>query len=310
MHANTREEIAEVGAGDIVAAVGLKDDRTGDTLPMTTSPIILESINFPEPVISVAIEPKTKADQDKLGEALQRLARGGPDLPRPHRRGDRARPSSPGMGELHLEVIVDRLTREFKVEANVGQAAGGLPRDHRREPARPRAASSARPAAAASTATSSSSSSRCRARRRLSVRETRSSAASIPREYIPAVDAGIKEAIDDGRPRRLSRWSTCKATLIDGSYHDVDSSEMAFKIAGSMAFKDAVPQGATRSLLEPIMEVEVVTPEEFMGDVIGDLNAGAGRSRACDERGASAQVIRAIVPLAEMFGYATDAPLA
>lgn len=300
MHANKREEIKEVGAGDIAAAVGLKSTLTGDTLSDEKSPIILESIEFPEPVISVAIEPKTKADQEKLSQSLAKLAQEDPSF-RVSFDEETGQTIIAGMGELHLEIIVDRLLREFKVSANVGK---------------PQVAYKETIRAAARAEGKFVRQSGGRGQYGHVVIEIEPAEAGkgfefinkivggiIPKEYIPAVEKGIKEALDSGV---LAGYPVVdvKATLYDGSYHEVDSSEMAFKIAGSMAFKEAAKK-AKPVLLEPIMSVEVVTPEEYMGDVMGDLNARRGRIQSMEKRGNS-QVIRAEVPLSEMFGYATD----
>ena len=300
MHANHREEVEWIGAGDICAVIGLKKTFTGDTLCDPDHPILLEPIQFPEPVISVAVEPKTRADQDKLAIALQRLAEEDPTFQ------VRTDPESgqtiiSGMGELHLEVIVDRMQREFKVAANIGrpqvayketitrpvrvegrfvrQTGGRGQYGHvwlELEPL-PRGSGF--------------------------VFEDRIVGGVVPKEYIPAVEAGIREAMQSGG---VSGYPVIdlKAVLVDGSYHEVDSSEMAFKIAASMALKEGVRRG-NPVILEPIMRVEVVVPEEFTGDVIGDLNARRGRIEGMEMR-AGAQVIRAMVPLATMFGYATD----
>ncbi len=300
MHANKREEIKEVYAGDIAAAVGLKYTTTGDTLCLDDNPVILESIEFPEPVISIAIEPKTKADQEKLGISLQKLASEDPSF-RVRTDEETGQTIISGMGELHLEIIVDRMMREFKVEANVGkpqvayretitkkvkvegkfvrQSGGRGQYGHvwlEVEPQEPGKGYEFVDAIKGGV---------------------------VPREYIPAVDKGIQEAMDTGV---LAGFPVVdfKVTLIDGSYHEVDSSEMAFKIAGSMGFKEGCSK-ASPVLLEPIMSVEVVVPEEYMGDVIGDLNSRRGRIMGMEGR-AGAQVVSAMVPLAQMFGYATD----
>jgi elongation factor G len=300
MHANKREEIKEVRAGDIAAAVGLKNTTTGDTLCDDNKPVILESIEFPEPVISIAIEPKTKADQEKLGLSLQKLASEDPSF-RVRTDEETGQTILSGMGELHLEIIVDRLMREFKVEATVGkpqvayretiskkvkvegkfvrQSGGRGQFGHvwlEIEPQEPGVGYEFVDAIKGGV---------------------------IPREYIPAVDKGIQEAMENGV---LAGFPVVdlKVSLIDGSYHDVDSSEMAFKIAGSIGFKDGCSK-ASPVLLEPIMSVEVVVPEEHMGDVIGDLNSRRGRILGMESR-AGAQVISSMVPLATMFGYATD----
>jgi elongation factor G len=301
MHANHREEREEIGAGEIVAAVGLKATTTGDTLSTETAPIRLESMTFPDPVISVAIEPKTKADQDKLAQALGRLSEEDPTF-RVRTDEETAQTIISGMGELHLEIIVDRLMREFNVNANVGrpQVAYRETVGHAVEKVEGRF-----------------------------VRQTggrgqyghavinmepaepgdgyefidKIVGGKIPREYISSVDLGIQEAMESGV---LAGFPVVdiRVQLVDGSFHDVDSSEMAFKIAGSMAFKNAM-QKAKPKILEPIMAVEVVTPEEYLGDVMGDLNSRRGRVEGLEPRG-NAQAIRARVPLATMFGYATD----
>ncbi|HEX9580707.1 MAG TPA: elongation factor G [Gemmatimonadales bacterium] len=301
MHANKREEIAEVRAGDIAAAIGLRETRTGDTLCDSDHPIILEVMRFPAPVISVAIEPRTKADQDKLGIALQKLAEEDPTF---HVRSDAETGQTiiSGMGELHLEILVERMRREFKVEANVGRPQVAYRETIRRrvewvegkfirqsggrgqyghvvihlEPAAPGQGF---------------------------VFEDKVVGGVVPREYIGPVEQGIKDALENGV---LAGYPVVdvKVELVDGSYHDVDSSEMAFKIAGSMAFKEAAKR-AGPALLEPIMDVEVVTPAEYMGDVLGDLNSRRGKIGGMTQR-ATAQVIGASVPLGEMFGYSTQ----
>jgi len=300
MHANKREEIKEVYAGDIAAAVGLKTATTGDTLCDENKPIVLESIDFPDPVISIAIEPKSKADQEKLGLSLQKLATEDPSF-KVRTDEETGQTIISGMGELHLEIIVDRLLREFNVGANVGKPQVAYKETIRKkveqqgrfvrqtggrgqygdvwitlEPQQPGAGFEFVDAV---------------------------KGGSIPREYIPAVEKGIKEATENGA---LAGYPVVdvKVTLFDGSYHDVDSSEIAFKIAGSMAFK-AAARKAHPVLLEPIMAVEVVVPEEFMGDVIGDISSRRGKVLGMDTRPA-AQAIDARVPLAQMFGYATD----
>jgi elongation factor G len=301
MHANHREDVDEVFAGDIAAAVGMSEQTTtGDTLADESSPVLLEAITFPEPVISIAIEPKTKADQDKLSQALGRLSAEDPTF-RVYTDQETGQTIIMGMGELHLEIIQDRLTREFKVEANVGR-----PQVAYRE-------TISRPA---------------RGEGRF-VRQTGGKGqfghvvlelaplepgegfqfhnkivgGSIPREYIPAVEAGVREAMDGGI---LAGYPVIdvSVSLVDGSYHEVDSSEMAFKIAGSIGFK-AVAQKAGPMLKEPVMAVEVVTPEDFLGDIIGDLNSRRGRIEGMEPASGGTQVIKAQVPLAEMFGYAT-----
>lgn len=300
MHANKREEISTVYSGDIAAAVGLKDTTTGDTLCAESAPIILESMEFPEPVISIAIEPKTKAGQDKMGMGLAKLAEEDPTF-RTYTDQETGQTIIAGMGELHLEVIVDRLLREFNVEANVGnpqvayketitknvevdckyarQSGGRGQYGHvkiRMFPQEPGAGYEFVNAV---------------------------TGGAIPREYIPSVDNGIQEAAESGV---IAGYPVLdfKVELYDGSYHDVDSSEMAFKIAGSMAFKDAMKK-ASPVILEPYMKVEVTIPEEYMGDVIGDLNSRRGRVEGMESR-SGAQIVNAFVPLSEMFGYATD----
>ncbi len=300
MHANKREDIKEVSAGDIAAIVGLKHTLTGDTLCDENSPIILEAMEFPAPVISVAIEPKTKADQERLSISLAKLAQEDPSFKVSYDE-ETGQTIISGMGELHLEIIVDRLMREFKVGANVGK-----PQVAYKEAIKNKA--------------------------RIEGKFVRQSGGRgqyghvlleleplergkgfeflnkivggvIPKEYIPAVEKGVREAMDGGV---LIGYPVvdAKVTLFDGSYHEVDSSEMAFKIAASMAFKEGAKK-AQVILLEPIMNVEVVTPEEYMGDVIGDLNSRRGKIQSMEKRG-GAQVIKAMVPLSEMFGYATD----
>jgi elongation factor G len=301
MHANSREERESIGAGEIAALVGLKNTSTGDTLAIETAPIRLESMDFPEPVIAVAIEPKTKGDQDKLGAGLQRLTDEDPTF-RVRTDDETGQTLISGMGELHLEIIVDRLMREFNVDANVGrpqvayretiskpvekvegkfvrQTGGRGQYGHaviNLEPAEPGEGYEFL---------------------------DKIVGGKIPREYISSVDLGIQEAMESGI---LAGYPVVdiRVYLVDGSYHDVDSSEMAFKVAGSMAFKNAM-QRAKPKLLEPVMAVEVVTPEDYLGDVMGDLNSRRGHIEHLEPRG-NAQVIRARVPLATMFGYATD----
>jgi len=300
LHANSREEIAEVGAGDIAAAVGLKETYTGDTLTDVDHPVILESITFPEPVIEVAIEPKTKADQDKLAVALQRLAEEDPTF-RVHNDEESGQTLIAGMGELHLDVLVDRMVREFKVAANVGK-----PQVSYRETIRREAAGNGR-----FVRQTGGRGQYGHAVIKLEPGEKGSGyefvdkivGGVIPREYIKSVDAGIREALETGVYAGFPMVDV-KATLHDGSMHEVDSSEMAFKIAGSMAAKDAV-QKADPAILEPVMRVEVIMPEEFMGDVIGDLNSRRGHIEGMDNRSGT-QVVSAFVPLASMFGYVTD----
>jgi elongation factor G len=300
MHANEREELDVVYAGDIAAGVGIKQVITGDTLCAVDQPIRLETIDFPEPVIKVAIEPKTKADQEKMGVALGRLAEEDPTF-QVRTNEETGQTEISGMGELHLEILVDRMMREFNVEANVGR-----PQVSYRETIR---------------GTAEKIEGRF-------VRQTGGSGqygivyinvepnpgqgyefvnqikgGSIPTEFIPAVAKGIEESLPNG-PRAGYPLVDLKVTLVDGKYHDTDSSEIAFKVAGSLALKEAA-QRAKPVLLEPVFAVEVVTPEEFMGDVIGDLNRRRGQVSGMEQRG-NAQVVSATVPLSEMFGYATD----
>ena len=300
MHANDREEVSEVYAGDIAAAVGIKQVVTGDTLAAPDAPIKLEMIDFPEPVIKVAVEPKTKADQEKMSIALGRLAEEDPTF-QVQTNEETGQTEISGMGELHLEILVDRMKREFKVEANVGR-----PQVSYRETIRGEAH---------------------KIEGRF-VKQTGGSGqfgivyidmepapgegfdfvskirgGSVPTEFIPAVEKGCEEAMDTG-VRAGYPMVDVRVTLVDGKYHDTDSSEIAFKIAGSLAFKEAAKR-AKPVLLEPVFAVEVVTPEEFMGDVIGDLNRRRGRVHGMEPRG-NAQVVTAHVPLSEMFGYATD----
>ena len=298
MHANHREDVEEAYAGDIVALVGLRNTKTGDTLCSEDDPILLERMEFPEPVISVAIEPKTKADQDKLGEALSKLMDEDPTF-RVTVDEETGQTLISGMGELHLEIIVDRLRREFRVEANIGK-----PQVAYKETIRKKARAEGK-----------------------FIRQTGGRGqyghvwieiepnrgkgyefidaivgGVIPKEFIPAVDQGIREAMQNGIIAGYPVVDV-KVTLFDGSYHEVDSSDLAFKIAASIAFKEAAKQ-AEPVLLEPIMEVEVVTPDEYLGDVIGDLNSRRGRIEGINMR-KDGQVVKALVPLAEMFGYAT-----
>jgi len=300
LHANHREEIDEVYSGDIAAAVGLKDTFTGDTLTEPEHPLILESMTFPEPVIEVKVEPKTKADQDKLAIALQRLAEEDPTF-RVKTNPESGETLIAGMGELHLDVLVDRMTREFKVGANIGKPTVAYRATVRRE-----ANGNGR-----FVRQTGGRGQYGHAVIRLEPNEKGAGyefvdkivGGIIPREYIKSVDAGIKEALESG-PYANVPMVDVKATLYDGSFHDVDSSEMAFKIAGSMALKDAVEK-ADPMILEPVMKVEVTMPEEFMGDVIGDLNSRRGHIEGMDNR-AGTQVVRAMVPLSSMFGYVTD----
>ena len=307
MHANKREEIASVGAGDIVAVMGLKDTTTGETLCDPANPIVLESMSFPAPVIEVAIEPKTKGDQDKLSTAIQRLSEEDPTF-RVHTDEETGQTIIAGMGELHLEILVDRMKREFKVEANVGKpqvayretitkVVDRIDYTHKKQ----------------------TGGSGQFAKVQIAIGPNKPvegvegsggyefvnkiTGGRIPREYIPSVDAGCQEAMENGILAGFPMVDI-QVTLLDGAYHDVDSSELAFKLAGIQAFKDGARQ-AGPVLLEPIMAVEVTTPEDFMGDVIGDLNSRRGQIQALAGRFGS-RVVRALVPLSEMFGYVGD----
>jgi elongation factor G len=300
MHSNDRKEIKEVYAGDIAAAVGLKDVTTGDTLCDLKEPITLERMEFPDPVISVAVEPKTKADQDKMGMALMKLAKEDPSF-RVHTDEESNQTIISGMGELHLDIIVDRMKREFKVDANVGK-----PQVAYRETIRKSVEQEYK-----FVRQTGGRGQYGHVYLRIEPGEAGSGyefaneivGGAVPKEYIPAVDRGVQEQMENGVVAGYPVVD-CKVTLYDGSYHDVDSSEMAFKIAGSMGFREGAAK-AHPVLLEPIMKVEVVTPEEYMGDVMGDLNRRRGLPQGMDDTPAG-KVIRAEVPLAEMFGYATD----
>ena len=301
MHANHREDLQEVGAGAIAAAVGLKQTTTGDTLCDPNSPVVLEAIDFPEPVIDQAVEPKTKADQDKLATALQRLAEEDPTF-RVRTNEETGQTIIGGMGELHLEIIVDRLLREFKVDANVGRPQVAY-RETVRNPVTNIHGKFVRQTGGRGQYGHAVIDLGPNEQGAGYEFENKIVGGAIPREYISSVDAGIREAMEAGV---LAGFPVVdiKIRLVDGSYHDVDSSEMAFKVAGSMAFKEASKR-AKPVLLEPVMAVEVVTPEEYMGDVIGNINSRRGQIEGMEPRG-NAQVIKARVPLAEMFGYATD----
>ena len=303
MHANKREERDTAGAGMIVAVMGLKDTTTGETLCDAANPVVLESMTFPNPVISVAIEPKTKSDQEKLGTAIQSLAEEDPTF-HVYTDIETGQTIIGGMGELHLEILVDRMRREFKVEANVGK-----PQVAYRETLR-RAVEEHDYTHKKQTGGSGQF-----AKVQISVHplpadspvayefDNKVTGGRIPREYIPSVDAGCQDGLSSG-PLAGYPLVNVKVTLLDGAYHDVDSSELAFKIAGLQAFKEAVRM-ADPALLEPIMSVEVITPEDFMGDVIGDINSRRGQILSMDER-AGARVVKALVPLSEMFGYVGD----
>ncbi len=300
MHANHREEIEEVAAGNICAVIGLKSTFTGDTLCDPDAPVLLESITFPEPVISVSIEPKTRVDQDKMGQALGRLAEEDPTF-RVRTNEETGQTIIDGMGELHLDVLVDRMMREFRVDANVGRPQVAY-RETITLPVR---------AEGRHVRQSGGRGQYGHAIVEFSPQERGAGyefedaivGGTVPREFIQPVNAGIREAMDTGGPAGFPVVDI-KARMVDGSFHEVDSSEMAFKIAGSLALKEALRRGKP-VILEPVMRVEVTTPEEFMGDVIGDLNSRRGMIQGMEER-AGAQVVRAIVPLANMFGYVTD----
>ena len=301
MHANKRQEIDEIGAGMICAVMGLKDTTTGETLCDPGSPIILESMEFPNPVIEQAIEPKTKSDQEKLGMAIQRLAEEDPTF-RVHTDEETGQTIIAGMGELHLEVLIDRMRREFKVEANIGK-----PQVAYRETLR-------RPVEKVEYTHKKQSGGSGQYGKVIIALEPQEAGAGyefvngvtggrIPREYIPAVDQGIQEAMAFG-PLAGYPVEDIKVTLLDGAYHDVDSSELAFKIAGSMVFKEAARK-ADPALLEPLMAVEVTTPDDYLGTVIGDINSRRGHVQGMEEAHGN-QIVRALVPLSEMFGYVGD----
>lgn len=299
MHANSREDIKEVYCGDIAAAVGLKNTKTGDTLCDESDPIVLEKISFPEPVISIAIEPKTKADQDKLGESLSKLSDEDPTF-RVKTDEETGQTLISGMGELHLDIIVDRLKREFKVEANVGNPQVAYKETIKKKVTQE--GKFVRQSGGRGQFGHVWIEIEPNEKGKGFIFENGIVGGSIPKEYINPVSDGIEEAMKNGV---LAGYPVedIKVRLFDGSFHDVDSSEMAFKIAGSMAFKEGARK-ANPVLLEPIMEVEVVTPEEYMGDVMGDLSSRRGRIEGMSQR-SDAQVIKALVPLSEMFGYAT-----
>jgi len=301
MHANKREEVEAMGTGMICAVMGLKDTTTGETLCDPSHPIILESMDFPTPVIEQAIEPKTKSDQEKLGLAIQKLAEEDPTF-RVHTDEETGQTIIAGMGELHLEILIDRMKREFRVEANVGKpqvayretlrkAVDKVEYTHRKQTggsgqfARVIIALEPKPLGTGYEFVNAVTGGR------------------IPKEFIPAVDQGIRDAMQFGI---LAGYpiEDVKVTLLDGAYHEVDSSDLAFKIAGSMAFKEAARR-ADPALLEPMMHVEVITPEDYLGTVIGDLNARRGHIQAMDEAHGN-RVVRALVPLSEMFGYVGD----
>jgi elongation factor G len=305
MHANKREEIPRVGAGDIVAVMGLKDTTTGETLCDDKNPVVLESMNFPAPVIHVAIEPKSKGDQERLGTAIQRLSDEDPTF-QVRTDEETGQTIIAGMGELHLEVLVDRMRREFRVEANVGKPQVAYRETITKKIDR-----------IDYTHKKQTGGSGQFAKVQIGIEPASGegdgeggyefvnavTGGRIPREYIPSVDAGCQEAMENGVLAGYPMVDI-KVTLKDGAYHDVDSSELAFKIAGSMAFKEGA-RSAGPVLLEPMMSVEVITPEDFMGDVIGDLNSRRGQIQAMDER-SGARIVKALVPLSEMFGYVGD----
>ncbi|QKW51780.1 elongation factor G [Streptomyces buecherae] len=300
MHANKREEIASVGAGDIVAVMGLKQTTTGETLSDSGNPVILESMNFPAPVIQVAIEPKSKGDQEKLGVAIQRLAEEDPSF-QVHTDEETGQTIIAGMGELHLDVLVDRMKREFKVEANVGKPQVAYRETLRKAVER-----------IDYTHKKQTGGSGQFAKVQIAIEplegdgyefENKVTGGRIPREYIPSVDAGCQEALEFGVLAGYPLTGV-KVTLLDGAYHEVDSSELAFKIAGSMAFKEGARK-ASPALLEPMMAVEVTTPEDYMGDVIGDINSRRGQIQSMEDR-SGAKVVKGLVPLSEMFGYVGD----
>jgi elongation factor G len=302
MHANKREERPFAVAGQIVAVMGLKDTTTGDTLSAQNAPVILESMTFPAPVINVAIEPRTKSDQEKLGTAIQRLAEEDPTF-QVRTDEETGQTIISGMGELHLEVLVDRMRREFRVEANIGRPQVAYRETVTRKVDK-----------VEYTHKKQTGGSGQYGRVLINLEptggdgggyefENKVTGGRIPREYIPSVDAGCQEAAEFGVLAGYPMVDV-KVTLIDGAYHEVDSSELAFKIAGSMAFKKAAAQ-AGPVLLEPVMAVEVRTPEEYMGDVIGDLNSRRGQIQAMEER-SGARAVKALVPLSEMFGYVGD----
>ncbi|MEU8822133.1 elongation factor G [Streptomyces sp. NPDC048636] len=300
MHANKREEIESVGAGDIVAVMGLKQTTTGETLSDASNPVILESMDFPAPVIEVAIEPKSKGDQEKLAVAIQRLAEEDPSF-RVKTDEETGQTIISGMGELHLDVLVDRMRREFKVEANVGKPQVAYRETLRKTVER-----------YDYTHKKQTGGSGQFAKVQIALAplegdgyefENKVTGGRIPREYIPSVDAGCQEAMEFGVLAGYPLTGV-KVTLLDGGYHEVDSSEMAFKIAGSMAFKEAARK-ASPALLEPMMKVEVTTPEDYMGDVIGDINSRRGQIQSMEDR-SGAKLVTGLVPLSEMFGYVGD----
>ena len=303
MHANKEQPVDSVTAGHIYAVIGLKDTTTGDTLSDAAAPVVLESMTFPEPVIEVAIEPKTKADQEKLGLAIQKLAEEDPTF-RVENNPETGQTTVKGMGELHLDILVDRMKREFKVEANVGKPQVAYRETIRKAVERHDYTHKKQTGGSGQFA---------KIQFRLDPMEVEGdkvyefenkvTGGRVPREYIPSVDQGFQDAMNVGVLAGYPLVGV-KATLVDGAAHDVDSSEMAFKIAGSMGFKEAV-QKASPALLEPLMGVEVRTPEEYMGDVIGDLNSRRGQVQSMEDA-AGVKVVKALVPLSSMFGYIGD----
>jgi elongation factor G len=303
MHANKREEIAAIGAGQIVAVMGLKDTTTGETLCNADNPVVLESMTFPAPVIHVAIEPRSKADQEKLGHAIQRLAEEDPTF-QVRTDEETGQTIIAGMGELHLEVLVDRMKREFRVEANVGKPQVAYRETIKRSLEK-----------VDYTHKKQTGGSGQFAKVIINLEPTGGgdggyefvnavTGGRIPREYIPAVDEGVQEAMEFGVLAGYPMVDI-KCTLTDGAYHEVDSSEMAFKMAGRMVFREAARR-AEPVLLEPMFAVDVTTPEDYMGDVIGDLNSRRGQVQAMEEGHGGTRVIKALVPLSEMFGYVGD----
>ncbi len=300
MHSNKREEIESVGAGDIVAVMGLKQTTTGETLCDPSNQVILESMEFPAPVIEVAIEPKSKSDQEKLGVAIQRLAEEDPSF-QVKTDEETGQTIISGMGELHLDVLVDRMKREFKVEANVGKPQVAYRETLRKGVERVDYTHKKQTGGSGQFA---------KVQIQLEPLEgdgyefvNKVTGGRIPREYIPSVDAGCQEAMEFGVLAGYPLTGV-RVTLLDGAFHDVDSSEMAFKIAGSMAFKEAARK-ASPALLEPLMAVDVTTPEDYMGDVIGDINSRRGQIQAMEDRGVN-KLVKGLVPLSEMFGYVGD----
>jgi elongation factor G len=304
MHANKENPVEEAMAGHIYAVIGLKDTTTGETLCDPQAPIVLESMTFPEPVIQVAIEPKTKADQEKLGTAIQKLAEEDPTF-RVNLDQETGQTIIAGMGELHLDILVDRMRREFKVEANIGKPQVAYRETIRRKVEKYSYTHKKQTGGSGQFAKVLIDLEPLEKTEDGALYEFVNAVTGgrIPREYIPSVDAGAQDAMQYGVLAGYPLVGV-KLTLVDGAYHEVDSSEMAFKIAGSMALKEAARQ-ASPAILEPLMAVEVTTPEDYMGDVIGDLNSRRGQIQAMEER-SGARVVKALVPLSEMFGYVGD----